>query len=86
MKPVTINRFESGTGLLNRFQKKTGLPALFIIICFINVNIYACIYKIFRFFTRIILKKMRIVLKFVRIIEIKIRVKVLQKNREKVLG
>jgi hypothetical protein len=28
MEPVPINRFKSGTGSINRFQKKTGLPAL----------------------------------------------------------
>jgi len=28
MEPVPINRFQSGTGSIIRFQKKTGLPAL----------------------------------------------------------
>jgi len=28
MKPVPKNLFESGTGSINRFQKKIGLPAL----------------------------------------------------------
>jgi len=28
MEPVPIKRFESGTGSINRFQIKTGLPAL----------------------------------------------------------
>jgi hypothetical protein len=32
MEPVPINRFESGTGLINRFQKKIGLPALIYIV------------------------------------------------------
>jgi hypothetical protein len=28
MEPVPINWFKSGTGSINRFQKKNGLPAL----------------------------------------------------------